>query len=288
MEGISLDFVPYIKRYRDMEVKDISVDLIDEAKTQIRSFMTREKLEELASSIKKVGVLQPLLVEKKGDRYEVIAGHRRLEASKMTHKATVPCLVVRMTKNKRLLAMGHENFHRENVNHMDVAHYLKMLKTEYELTNQKIADTLGYSVSWVNFHMRLLLCTGQIQAAVEGGQLEMEAGVALMGIKDPKDRSYYLEKAVQGGASQMVVRNWVQQYKSSTGEGSPQPSQSGALDKTTELPPLTFRCSPCQNVFPHDQMITIQTCPECYSALQKVFKLEREAGESEKEESKTD
>ncbi|RKX60785.1 MAG: hypothetical protein DRP29_01925, partial [Thermodesulfobacteriota bacterium] len=109
------------------EVKEIEISKIEEPKEALRSYFTQEALEELKESIAREGLLQPLLVRPVGDKYEIVAGHRRFIAIKELGWEKVPCIVKEMDDTETLIKRIHENIKREDIDPVDLAEIIHKL-----------------------------------------------------------------------------------------------------------------------------------------------------------------
>ena len=125
-------------------VKEINIDKIKAGRFQPRSNFDSEKLQELTNSIKNQGVLSPILVRELGlNEFEVIAGERRLRASKMADLKTIPCLVDQKQDQDALVSALIENLQREDLNPLEEAKGLDRLKREFGLTQDEVAISTG-------------------------------------------------------------------------------------------------------------------------------------------------
>ena len=258
------------------EVLELPLDQVELPEKELRTIATQEGLETLADSIRKIGVLQPITVERKRNKYIVIAGTRRTLAAKQAGLATIPAIVVKMSQIQKEVATLHENLIREDVNHLDIARYIKTMMEENNLTQEEIARFLGYTQPWVSAHLRLLRIPEELQAAVEANQIDYQSALQLSRIKNEKRRRSLLNFAIKDGATLETVRRWVQDE---LGLQNRIPTQSGALDKVSEKnipPPPTFTCFLCGEEHPSDDMILVRLGSECYSTLKKALKLEKE------------
>lgn len=259
-------------------MKNLSIKLIDPPKQELRSFYTKERLEELVSSIRNLGVLQPILVERVKDRYRVIAGGRRVEAARIAGLDKVPCVVTDLPLHKRFVASIHENFMREDVNYLDLARYLHTIIETYQVTLAEVSKVIGWTPAWTRMILKLLDYPQYLQHAVAARHIDPTSAQELMRVKDETRRVSLLESAVRGGATQQMIRGWVHSELMATGERPKIPPVSGAVGTREEHPPLTFTCACCTQQYPTENMILIRSCSECYSLIQKAFKVMREEG----------
>ena len=185
------------------ESLEIEVSRIDVCKSQPRKNFDEEKLNELAASIKRHGVIQPLILNKKGSRYQIIAGERRYRAARIAGLKTVPAIVKDMEAGEVLQISIIENIQRENLNPMEEAMAISMLMKEYGFTQEKVAEALGRSRSAVANTLRLLVLPKSVAEMVEAGTLSAGHARTLIPLKDKK----LLEAAAREVAEQdMSVR----------------------------------------------------------------------------------
>jgi ParB family chromosome partitioning protein len=165
------------------ELRDLPVEFIQRGKYQPRRDMNPEALEELASSIRAQGVMQPIVVRPIGpERYEIVAGERRWRATQLAGLDRIPALV-RDVPDEAAIAMALiENIQREDLNPMEEAIALARLQAEFELTHQQIADAVGKSRVTVTNLLRLMSLRDEVQRMLEHGDLEMGHGRALLAL----------------------------------------------------------------------------------------------------------
>ena len=182
--------VPVEEEKRDGEVvEQIPITSIEPNKEQARKKFDLEKLEELSNSIKEYGIIQPIIVTKKGDYYEIIAGERRWRAAKMAGLKTLPCLVREEEKQKNMEISLIENIQRQDLNPIEKARGLRMILDTYGLTQQELADKIGMSRSGLTNNVRILNLDPRVIALVEEYNLTERHCRALLRIQDP-DKQY--------------------------------------------------------------------------------------------------
>ena len=137
---------------------------------QPRTQFDREGIEELASSIRRHGVLQPIVVSRKGDGYELVAGHRRVLAARAAGKTTIPAVVREEVSDRLELALV-ENLQRTDLNAIETARAYKLLMETYDLTQEQLAERVGKSRSHVANMLRALTAPQALQDAVLEGKI---------------------------------------------------------------------------------------------------------------------
>ena len=163
---------------------DVDTDLLRPNPFQPRTAIDDTKIEELARSIRAHGIIQPIIVRRSGEGYEIVAGERRWRASQRAGLLKVP-VVVRDIPDDRLLAAALiENIQREDLNPVEEAHAYRRLADQFHLTQEQIADAVGKDRSSVANYLRLLKLPGEVLAGLGSGALSMGHARALLGLPD--------------------------------------------------------------------------------------------------------
>lgn len=173
----------------DTKVLEIDIDKIKPKGDQPRKKFDKESLESLAKSIEENGVLQPLLVTKKDEYYEIVAGERRYRASKIANLNKIPCIVKEFDEITASKIALIENIQREDLNPIEEAYGYKKIIDEYNLTQDELAKAIGKSRSYVANILRLLNLDKRVVEFIKNGDLTTGHGKVLLGIKD-KDAQY--------------------------------------------------------------------------------------------------
>ena len=154
-------------------VKNININKIKAGRFQPRSNFDKDKLNELTNSIKKQGVLSPILVRELGlNEFEVIAGERRLRASKMAGLESIPCLVDQKKDQDALISALIENLQREDLNPVEEARGLDRLKREFGLTQDEVASSTGKARSTIANSLRILSLPSSVLDMLSNGLIE--------------------------------------------------------------------------------------------------------------------
>ncbi|MDD5129785.1 MAG: ParB/RepB/Spo0J family partition protein, partial [Candidatus Omnitrophica bacterium] len=169
---------------RKEEIVYVSPDEIKPNPFQPREDFDQQNIEELAQSIKEKGVIQPLLVRRKGDSYELIAGERRLRASKYLGIKEIPIVVRDVNDQDSLELALIENIQREELNPIEEAHAYQHLMDKFQVTQEKISEVLGKSRVSITNTLRLLKLPHEIQGEMKKGRISFAHGRALLEIED--------------------------------------------------------------------------------------------------------
>lgn len=162
----------------------IACDRLHAGKAQPRSVFSETELHALAESIRNNGVLQPVLVRKTTDGYEIVAGERRVRAARMAELREVPCLVVQMTDTEAAVAALLENLQRQDLNFFEEAEAIARLISEFHLTQEQAAAQLGKKQSTVANKLRLLRLNEEERAIMLQHRLTERHARALVAVED--------------------------------------------------------------------------------------------------------
>ncbi len=185
------------------ELQQLPVEYLVPGKYQPRKDMSQEALEDLASSIRAQGVIQPIVVRPLArNKFEIIAGERRWRASQLAQLAEVPCIVKDVPDEAAVAIALIENIQREDLNAMEEAVALERLLTEFALTHQQVADAVGKSRASVTNLLRLNQLNDDVKLLLEHGDIEMGHARALLALKDNEQS----DAARLVAAKQLTVR----------------------------------------------------------------------------------
>ncbi len=183
-------------------IAEIDVNSIEANPFQPRTTFEEESLKELSASIREQGVIQPLTVRKAGyDRYQLIAGERRLKAAIMAGLKAVPCFI-RVANDEQMLEMALiENIHRRDLNAIEIAISYQRLIEELKLTQEEVSQKVGKDRATVSNYIRLLRLQPEVQFALRHDQISMGHARALIGISDHQAQLKVLLRIVEKGLS---------------------------------------------------------------------------------------
>lgn len=180
-------------------VQNIKIIEIEPNKEQPRKHFDSESLEDLAKSIKRYGVIQPIIVNKKDNYYMIVAGERRWRASKIAGLTEIPCIVRDNDERRNREIALIENIQREDLNPIEKARGFKQLLDEYELTQQELADMVGISRSALANTVRLLNLDPRIMKLAEEGKLLECHCRSLMAIDDVEKQYKAALRIIENG-----------------------------------------------------------------------------------------
>jgi ParB family chromosome partitioning protein len=180
-------------------IKELDINRIDPNPFQPRTAFDEGKIDELAASIGRHGVLQPIVVRRSGERYELIVGERRLRATKKAGIHTIPAIVRDVTDDNSLKYALLENLQREDLNPVEEARGLNSLREEYGLSAKDIAEILGKDRSTVANTLRLLKLPERVLSLIEEGRLSAGHARAILSIEGARQQVEWAERVVNEG-----------------------------------------------------------------------------------------
>lgn len=197
------------------ELLQIPVDQIDPNPLQARTIFQTERLQELSQSIKVNGVIQPLVVRRRGGRYQLVAGERRWRAAKMCGLTRVPVVVQELSDEQLLEVTLIENIQREDLTAIEVARAFDRLVKELNLSHEEIASRTGKDRTTITNTLRLLRLPGDIQQLLSEHRLSMGHARAILGLPTVELQRQVAEKASSQGLSVRQVERLIQRMTES-------------------------------------------------------------------------
>ncbi|MEK7619300.1 MAG: ParB/RepB/Spo0J family partition protein [Patescibacteria group bacterium] len=190
---------PSRDRLRDEDSTELPVDLIDSNDMQPRKEFGAEALRELGESIKEYGIIQPLVVSKNGNRYRLIAGERRLRASKLIGLKSVPVVFREADEHERLAVALIENIQRVDLNPIELAHSYRKLIDEFSLKQDELARRVGKSRPVITNTLRILNLPSEIQDAIRDGLITSAHSRAILSIPTVEGQRKLFQETIEQG-----------------------------------------------------------------------------------------
>ena len=198
-------------------LKNLNINEVEPNREQPRKNFNQAALEELAESIKKYGVIQPIVVTKQPDYYEIIAGERRWRASKLAGLTEIPVIIRENDERKNKEIALIENIQREDLNAYEKALGIKNLMEDYELTQEEVSKILGKSRSSIANSVRILNLNPDVLEFAKQGKLTEGHCKALMAITDSKKQYETAIRMIEKGESVRVAEKKARLKKKSPG-----------------------------------------------------------------------
>ena len=245
---------------KNKQVQDIELSKIKPNSYQPRHEFSEESIRELATTLDKDGLLQPIIVREKGDDYEIVAGERRLRAAKHLAWEKIPAIVNNMDDSQAASLALIENLQREDLNPIDEAQAYNNLMKLNNLTQTTLAQNIGKSQSYVANKLRLLKLTPKVQSYLASGEISPRHGRCLVGLSE-KDQGRVLDEILAHNLNvsetEKIVKNVEQYFAGKKNE-----------DKEKEQAEKTRRAA---NRIPKDLKVQINT-------IKKAIKLAQQSG----------
>ncbi len=271
----------------------IRLSLLAEPSHAARATMDEYALEDLATSIKRMGVLQPLIVvplagspalvegcqapaaggvePRAVPSYEIVAGHRRFLAARRAGLTHVPCVVYDSGSIAKEAATLHENVYREDLTAAEEGWFYCELIEKHKPTEQELCELVGQAASYVYPRIDLVSKDAEVAKAVAGRKISFSAAKEINKCDDEEHRRYLLRMACDGGASARTVESWVMQWKATL---TPQlPGTAAAPAESVLAPPAAnpYECFCCGQQHQPQLLKPIFVCWHELSLLKQVY-----------------
>lgn len=202
-------------------VEELQLDDIRSNPYQPRKHFDQEALQELADSIKQSGVFQPVIVRKSTVKgYELIAGERRVRASQLAGKTTIPAIVRDINEEQMIEIAVLENLQREDLSPMEEAEAYSVLMEKLNLTQAEVAERMGKSRPYIANYLRLLTLPEEVKQWVNDSELSMGQARTLLGLKDKNEMLTLAKRVIKEGLTVRQLEELVQKLNESSTESS--------------------------------------------------------------------
>ncbi|CAK8053454.1 ParB/RepB/Spo0J family partition protein [Eupransor demetentiae] len=217
------------------KVEKITLSLVDPNPFQPREHFDQEALQELANSIKENGLLTPIIVRQAGDRYQIIAGERRVRASKLLKLRKIDA-IVRKTNDDTMATLALiENLQRDNLNPIEEAHAFDGLLKQLKLNQTQLAEKLGKERTTIANSLRLLKLPDEVQDLVQNKELSMGQARALLGLEKSNKLKAALKEILGKGLNVRQVEQLVKRLNSDQAAPKKAPESPYVADLSNRL-----------------------------------------------------
>jgi ParB family chromosome partitioning protein len=222
-----------VKTEGSSNLNEVEIALIEPNPNQPRREFDQEALQELANSIRELGIIQPVTLRKvEGEKYQIIAGERRWRASQLAGLTKIPAYIVSVEDQGVMEMALVENIQREDLNAIEIALAYQHLAEATGMTQAKISERVGKSRAAVTNYLRLLKLPAQVQIALKNHEIEMGHARALLAIDSPSQQIKVFKEVQQGQLSVRKVEEMVQALKS----GDEVKTAKGKITSKCQLP----------------------------------------------------
>lgn len=221
----------------DERVELVPLEEIRPNPYQPRRHFDKEALDELTRSIQETGVLQPIILRKSSVKgYEIVAGERRYKASKEAGLETIPAIVRELNEEVMMQVAILENLQREDLTALEEADAYHMMMEKLSMTQEKVAERLGKSRSYIANHLRLRTLPDTVKDLLQEGELSMGQARTILGLKDKRKMAKLARRAVKEELTVRQLEHLVNEAnnKATTSKKSVQPKQKSVFVRRTE------------------------------------------------------
>lgn len=251
-----------------MKIQLVPLDLIDEPETPLRFDAAATDVHELAADIEARGLINPITVTPNGERFTLIAGHRRFLAHRMLHAAAIAASVLdaAAAASSNGIAIA-ENFQRADMSPMEEAVALHRIGAERGFDSVGIARAVKRSQNWVEQRLQLLDYPEDLQVLVHERRLPIASARALAIVTEPQHRAYLTGYALNNGATATTLRAWADEWVNAQQSDTPQLAPKPDLDAPAAPPVVYLPCLTCQARTPHTALHIVRVCGSCLETI---------------------
>lgn len=253
----------------NIDVKKIPIDLVNEPKMLVRETLgDKEDLYELGKSIQECGQIQPILVRKKGERYDLIVGHRRLHASRLVGAITIEAKIIDVSDAEAAIMRYRENNERLDNSPYEEALFIKEMLENMKISQIELSKKLGKSSSYVSQRMALLQGYPCVREAVRMGSINFNQARELLLMPDEKTAAAYVEIVIKGGAKAELIRQWRNEAVAAYRKIEDSEEDEAKREEKRVLVQLQFRkCEMCATVSDPIDLVYMRVCNVCHKTL---------------------
>lgn len=252
-------------------IKMIPLEKIDEPAGRIRLDIDPEEIKSLAENIEAVGLLQHILVRPKGERFEIVAGHRRVLAFHKLGRKKIACVVQARSDVECALARASENLGRVDLSLVEEAAVYADLRDRCGLTVDEIGKYMSKSPGVVMRRLDLLKMPPQLQKAVHFKQIAYSVAEEFWSLGDEGAIDYYLSLAIEHGVTQKVARDWVKEFKDKKRRQEPGTVDGGGVASPLEPRPIYMPCDLCTGPFVLGEESRLCVCSNCIQLIKNAL-----------------
>jgi len=231
-----------------------------------------EKVQDLAENIQQVGLLQPINVRPRGERFEVVAGHRRFKAFQLLSLEKIPCIVGDFDDVGSAVARASENLRRVDLTPIEEAAIYTDLHDNHDLSYERIGKFMGPSAGVVRRRIDLLRMPPEVQKAIHRKQISVGVAEVLWSIGDAEGISYYLGHAIDHGVTVAVARQWADDWKKAKRAKDADVDGRDPLASPMELQPTYIPCDFCSQPVELGKDVVLRSCPGCVDLIKKALR----------------
>lgn len=251
--------------------RKINLDLIDRPDDIVRLEIDQGELEELAGSIQERGLLQPIGVAPRGDRFLIVFGDRRYLAHRWLKKKDIMCRIEDIDDVQIVIDRGMENIQRVDLTPFEEGHLYVGLVDKAGLSIAEISRRVKKSPGVVQRRMDILRMPESFQKALHAGKVSMTVAEELWSCPDQAKREYFLDLAVEHGITKDIARDWVNDFKQELRSRASAGGAGGGLASPYEDVPIYRGCDICKSPVEYKDVKELRVCPHCHTSIIEVL-----------------
>lgn len=234
--------------------------------------VSEESVGELARNIEKRGLIHPILLVKRNERFEIVAGDRRFLAFQVLKRKKISAEVQDLSEKEIKLQRGTENLHRQDLSPVEEAIVYADLIEDIGMTVEQISEETGRSPGVIKRRMDVLRMPKSFQKALHGKKIALSTAEELWSCGDAAHREYLLEMAVEHGVTKDVARLWVQDWKKTQRSKDDAGGEGGLERGAMEPDPIYRACDICKDPVDYTKVKELRLCPGCFAEILKIVR----------------
>ena len=249
------------------EIIQVPVGKLAVNRHALRLEVENEDLDDLSASIRRIGIIVPLLCTQQGDSFSLVAGHRRLLAATRVGLSTVPCIVTSSEEAVTAETAIAENLFRTDLTPVEQASAIKDVLDQKIMDVPEVARVVHRSEYWVRAQLDLLTWPGDVLEAIHNGKISVSAASNLALITDSAYRGFLVSNAIESGATARTTAAWLQAWRAALPQEKAveQSPVSGPERVTPALPQAP--CLVCTQMFRTDGLAMVMICTNCINSI---------------------
>jgi len=252
--------------------RKIKLDQIDRPVDIARMEVDQDKVQELANSIRERGLLQPIEVTPRGDRFLIVFGDRRYLAHELLELKEIMCRVEDIDDNQVIIDRAMENVQRVDLTAFEEGHIYAGLVEKAGLSLEDISQRVGKSPGVVQRRISILRMPESFQKALHAGLVSMSVAEELWSCPDQAKREYFMDLAVEHGITMRVARGWVDDFKKEVRSREAGGEGGGGGLTPYEDTPIYRACDICSGPVQYKDLKELRVCGSCHDGILEVLK----------------
>ncbi|MBA7495656.1 Nucleoid occlusion protein [subsurface metagenome] len=252
--------------------RKIDMKLIDRPDDIVRLDIDQGELRELADSIQERGLMQPIGVTPRGDRFLIVFGDRRYLAHELLGLKKIMCRVEKIEDDKVIIDRAVENIQRVNLTAFEEGHIYAGLVEKAGFSVEAIAGMTGKSAGIIQRRMDILRMPESFQKAIHTGHVSLSVAEELWSCRDKARREYFIDLAIEHGITKAVARNWVDEFKKSERGKKVAGDEGGGALPVFEDTPIFRACDICRGPIEYKDVRELRICEGCHESILEAVK----------------